>query len=102
METAATQSVENPSRSSWNFQHLTLAIVFGFITQSLFCVCLCNIGEAKGKYGAIMLGLIAFRAVVAYLCRERNRGWVFYTILAYTSAGWIQIISRIVFGSDGW
>jgi hypothetical protein len=85
-------------KSNWNFPHLALALLFGLVTQQVFLVCLCNIGEAKGKLGLIVLALIVLRSAVAYIRRERNKDWIIYAILAYTSAGWIEIVSRMALG----
>ena len=89
-------------QAGWNFRHLVCAYILGFILQGMFVPCLCNIGEAKMTYTFVLDVLVALRILVAFLIRERGRGWIFYAVLMYTSAGWIEIVSRIVLGPDGW
>jgi len=102
MDTVITELAnERPEKSNWHFLHLLFALLVGFSTQQVFLVCLCNTGVAKGMLGLIVLGLIALRAIVAYFRHERNRGWIVYAVLAYTSAGWIEILSRIILGPNG-
>jgi hypothetical protein len=86
----------------WDFRQLTYAFIVGFVFQQLFLACLCDIGTAKITLALVVDALVIVRAAVAYVSRERGRGWLFYAILLYTSTGWIMIVSRIILGPDGW
>src|SRR5438128_1964516 len=92
----------NAQLEPWNFWHLGCAFVIGFILQQIFLACLCNIGQAKTTFALVIDALVGVRVLIAYIIRERGRGWIFYTVLLYTSPGWIAVLSRIVLGPDGW
>ena len=43
-------------------------------------------------------GLVILRMVIASFLCETGRGWIFYVVLCYTSAGWIEGITYWVLG----
>ena len=84
------------SQARWNFRHLSVALFIGFILQSLFLPCLCLTDTAKMTFAFCFDGLVLLRMLVAYFLRETGRGWIFYAVLCYTSAGWIEGITYLV------
>jgi hypothetical protein len=103
MATTLTQSLPaDGQKALWNFRQLTYAFFIGFVLQQLFLPCLCSIGTAKITLALVVDALVVVRALVAYIIRERGRGWIFYAVLLYSSTGWIMVASRIALGPDGW
>lgn len=103
MTPAATQTVPIEARkSSWNLHHLAAGFLIGLLLQNLFLPCLCDIGTAKITLALVFDALVAVRVLVARLTREQGRGWIFYTVMLYTSAGWITVLARLVLGPDAW
>ena len=76
--------------SGWNFPHLWLAFVAAVFWQSLILPCLCAEGDAKGKVALAFDLLVLARMGFAWITKETGRGWLFYVILLYTSAFWIE------------
>jgi len=95
MDTPATV-ITSPPR--WNFRQLGAALFIGFVLQSLFLPCLCQIGTAKMTFAFYFDALVLARMVIAYFCHETGRGWIFYAALCYSSAAWIEGITYLVLG----
>lgn len=91
-------TVTNPSR--WNFRHLGAALFIGFVLQNLLLPCLCEIGTAKIKFALCFDTLVLLRMAIAYFSRETGRGWIFYAVLCYTSAAWIEGLTYLVLGRN--
>ena len=85
------------SASGWNFQHLWLAFVAAVFLQSLILPCLCAEGDAKGKVALAFDLLVLARMGFAWITNETGRGWLFYVILLYTSAFWIEGAACVLF-----
>ena len=48
---------------------------------------------------ALMFDLfVAGRILFAYVRNEKGRGWIFYVVLMYSSALWIEGVTYVVFG----
>ncbi|MBI5382513.1 MAG: hypothetical protein HZA31_11485 [Opitutae bacterium] len=94
MSVNATAAVPIPS--AWNYRHLAAALFVGFILQTLVLPCLCFIGTAKMTFAVGFDLLVLARTLFAYRRRETGRGWIFYAMLCYTSAGWIEGITYLV------
>jgi len=77
---------------------LGAALFIGFILQSLFLPCLCQIGVAKMTFAFYFDVFVFLRMVISYFCRETGQGWIFYTVLCYTSAAWIEGITYLILG----
>jgi hypothetical protein len=84
--------------ASWDFRHMTVALLVGFILQSLVLPCLCPIGSAKITFAIVFDLLVLARTLIAYGRHEPGRGWIVYAVLCYTSAGWIEGITYLVLG----
>ena len=82
----------------WNFHQLSAALVIGFVLQSIFLPCLCSIGTAKMTLAWCIDALVLARMLIAYFRHERGRGWVFYTVLCYTSFAWIEAGAYLILG----
>jgi hypothetical protein len=96
MNTSATITVPIPG--AWNYRHVAVALSVGVILQSLVLPCLCPIGTAKMTFAIVFDLLVLARTLVAYRRREAGRGWIVYALLCYTSAGWIEGTTYLVFG----
>jgi hypothetical protein len=83
---------------AWNYRQLAVALFVGFILQALVLPCLCPIGTAKSTFALVFDVLILVRALIAYRRHETGRGWIAYTVLCYTSAGWIEGLAYWVLG----
>lgn len=89
---------EKALKEGWNYDQLILAFFFAFLAQMLFLPCLCDIGEAKVHFALIFDGLIVLRLIVARLLKQKDRGWIFYAILLYSSPLWIELLNRRING----
>ncbi len=85
----------------WNFRRLLVLSALAFLLQMLFLPCLCDIGRAKAGMALAVDLLVAIRAGVAYLARERGSDWKFYAWLLLTSPVWITIAAYAVLGDAG-
>jgi hypothetical protein len=74
----------------WNYQHLLMAFIIGFILQNIVLSSLDIEGSAKFIVALIFDALYLARVAWAYWRKETGRGWIFYIVLMYTSAGWIE------------
>ena len=79
----------------WNYAQLLLALIVAFVLESMLLPCLCNIGTAKMQVAFVFLALVVVRIAVARIIREKGKGWVFYTILIYSSPLWIEAASWV-------
>ena len=77
---------------------MLLIFLLAFLLQSLFVPCLCAIGTAKMKFAVIIDVLILIRIITAHIRKEKDKGWIFYTVLLLSSPIWIHILSWIVNG----
>src|SRR5215469_2678945 len=82
----------------WNFRRLGWALLIGLCLQSLVLPCLCEIGTAKIKFALYFDALVLARTMIAYFGRETGRGWIFYAVLCYTSAAWIEGLAYLILG----
>jgi hypothetical protein len=76
--------------NGWNFGHVWVAFIVAILLQSLILPCLCAEGTVKGMIALGFDTFVAIRVAIAWLRNETGRGWLFYTILLYTSAFWIE------------
>jgi len=90
------QEESTAQASTWNFTVLTAGLVLGLIGQMAYLPCLCAIGVAKLTFALVFDGLILIRILLARHRKERNSGWVFYTILCLSSPAWIEFLSRLI------
>jgi hypothetical protein len=74
----------------WHFGHIWAAFLAAIILQSLILPCLCVEGTVKGWIALGFDVLVLIRVAVAWGRNETGRGWLFYVILLYTSAFWIE------------
>src|SRR5690242_4264725 len=82
----------------WNFKHVLAALVVGFVLQSLWLPCLCDIGTAKITFACAFDALVLIRVLVARACHETGKGRLFYVVLCYTSPAWIEGVAYLVLG----
>ncbi len=82
----------------WNFRHLGVALLIGLVLQSLVLPCLCDIGTPKIKFALCFDALVLMRMMIAYSGRETGRGWIFYAVLCYASAAWIEGLAYLISG----
>lgn len=81
----------------WNFDHLVAAWFISFLTQNFFLPCMCAAGDAKMIYAYCFDGLMAVRILIAWRCREKGKGWLFYLLLLYLSPFWIDFMAETFF-----
>ena len=82
----------------WKFKHLLAALLVGFVLQSLWLPCLCDIGTAKITFAYAFDALVLVRVLIAHVCHETGKGWLFYVVLCYTSPAWIEGVAYLVLG----
>ncbi|MCI0746588.1 MAG: hypothetical protein L0Y58_14405 [Verrucomicrobia subdivision 3 bacterium] len=82
----------------WNSKRLAAAVVIALALQSLVLPCLCDVGRAKMVFAVVFDLLIAVRAGMAYLARERGSGWKFYAWLLGASPLWIEAVAYLILG----
>jgi len=98
MNAQATILERSTIHGAWNYRHVAVALFVSFVLQTLFLQCLCPIGTAKMTFALVFDALILARTLVAYWRHETGRGWIVYSILCYTSAGWIEGLTYLVLG----
>jgi len=76
--------------NGWRFGHVWCAFIVTILLQSLFLSCLCIEGAVKGMIALAFDTLVVIRVAIAWARNETGRGWLFYAILLYTSAFWIE------------
>lgn len=81
-------------RARWDYAQLICALVLAFLLQSLFLPCLCYIGTARMQFALIIDTLVLARIIVAGVMHERDRTWIFYIVLLYSSPIWICFLFR--------
>jgi len=74
----------------WNFPHVWLSFLAAIFLQSLILPCMCMEGTVKGWIALGVDMLVLIRVAIAWVRNETGRGWLFYVILLYTSAFWIE------------
>ena len=85
------------SRSTWRFGHIALAIILSYF-MNIANICMCN--DPKNEFcismhGFIFIGVIA-RSLLAWVIKERNKGWIFYVAFTSTSPIWIRAIYELI------
>ena len=95
MEKSASGQTVATKRSTWNFGFLIYTLVFAFIAQSIFLPCLCMEGTVKMQFAIMLDGLVVLRTFLAWLLKEKNKGWIFYAALLYSSPLWINLIIMV-------
>lgn len=90
--------VDEVQRAGWNYTHLCVALVVGVVVQSLVLTCACYRGSLNMKVAFLFDGLIVLRIIVAKLLKQKDKGWIFYAILIYSSPVWMYLLTRIMFG----
>ena len=96
-EEAKTTQAGGPPRE-WRYGHLVCALFVAVVLQTVFLPCLCAIGNAKITLAYLIDTLVIGRMAIARFRHEKGKGWIFYTVLLYTSPLWIEGASWIVFG----
>ncbi len=90
MAEAREQSEAKRLAYGWNFPHVWLAFLAAILSQSLLLPCLCWEGSVRGYIAFAVDLLVLVRVAIAWASNETGRGWLFYVILLYTSAFWIE------------
>jgi hypothetical protein len=98
MADAREQAEAKRLANGWNFQHVWLAFIAAIFLQSLILPCMCMEGTVKGWIALGVDMLVLIRVAVAWGRNETGRGWLFYVILLYTSAFWIEGIVWVYMG----
>ncbi len=97
-EVTSMPDIEEVQREGWNYKHIICALIIGLVLQNLFLPCLCQIGMAKITVALIFDGLVVLRIIAAKLLKQKDKGWIFYTVLLYSSPLWIDLAIRIMIG----
>lgn len=93
MDIETIETTAAPIPKPWNYLQMGVALIVGLLLQSLVLPCACSRGSAKMAVAFAFDALIVVRMWMAYRRRETGRGWIFYAVLTYTSAGWIEAIA---------
>lgn len=83
---------------AWDYRQLGAAFLVGLTLQGRVLPCLCPIGRAKMGVAFVFDAMVLGRILVAYYKKEQGRGWIFYSVLLYSSAFWIEGVTYAVFG----
>lgn len=78
--------------SGWNYKNLLFALCVTFLMQIIILPCLCYVGDARIRMAFIVDGFVILRTIIAGIFHERGRGWIFYTLLLYSSLLWIPLL----------
>jgi len=84
--------------AGWNYKHLACALIIGYLLQSAFLSCLCATGSAKMAMATTFDGLVVLRIIAAKMLQQKDKGWIFYVVLLYSSPLWIELASWITIG----
>ncbi len=95
-------NVANAELRSWNYKLVILALLVGVWLQWYFLMLYS--GHAIDVFwhslvfrAALLFdGLVVVRITVAALRRERNRGWIVYSLLCLTSFLWIAVLAVVI------
>jgi hypothetical protein len=91
MQEGVSQTDGRKEKSTWNFQHLFIAWVAGIVFQLLIIApCCCYIGTATTLFTVVFDVVILLRIAIAYVLKEKGKGWILYCGLCYSSALWIE------------
>jgi hypothetical protein len=90
--------VEEVQAEGWNYRYLYCALVFGFMLQSMFLSCACNRGSIRMMAAFGFDGLMVLRIIVVKLLKQKDKGWIFYMILIYSSPVWIRLLAAVLIG----
>jgi hypothetical protein len=93
------QEADAPAEpAEWNYRELVWASLFGIGFQGIVLPAFQAIGEARCEYAAWFDALFIVRVLLAYFCREKGKGWMFYSMLILSSAIWIYGITSLALG----
>jgi hypothetical protein len=82
----------------WDCEQLILALVVTVVVQYVTLVYACEAGVAKIKLACVFDALVALRFIAAWALRQRDRGWIFYLVLLYSSPIWITATAWMITG----
>lgn len=95
-DVAADEQPANAAPVGWDIKQLLLALVLSFVLQGIILPIYMDEGPARFYFALMIDGLVFVRFLVALLCKERGRGWVFYAWLLCTSPVWISVLFRFL------
>ena len=78
--------------AEWPYLELLAGWLLIVVLQMLVFPCLCVEGDAKVRMGLVLDALFLVRLLVARWLREKNRSWIFYSILLASSLLWIPLL----------
>ena len=77
----------------WNAQQVALSVPIAMLAQAAF---LASGSPLMPVFALAFDALILIRAIVAWLLRERGRGWLLYALLSYSSVAWLPALEKVV------
>jgi hypothetical protein len=98
MKQVPDQSEQSEAATGWQYGQICVAFTVAIVLQSLMLPCLCEVGTAKGKLALGVDALVFARTAIAWMRKETGRGWLFYAVLLYTSAFWIEGLAWVFTG----
>jgi hypothetical protein len=82
-------------RTSWNLGYLILSAIIAFVLINiLFVGCRCWLGSwdrMKMEAGLIVIAIVLFRWMMAWIFKEKNNGWKAYCVILLLSPALIEI-----------
>ncbi len=84
-------------KSNWNFRHIWIGVAISATIQAVVLPCMCSHGDARGLFAVCFDALIVARTWIAWHFKEKNKAWIFYLILMYSSPIWIWLLSFVNF-----
>ena len=87
-------------QSTWNFKQIGIALIVAAIAQYLLFqdysgALVDAFGPSERKYALILDVLVLMRSLSAWVLKEKNKGWIFYICLLYSSPFWIELVFRL-------
>lgn len=79
----------------WNYRQIAVCMILTLVLQGIILPCLSPECSRKGFFALSIDIYVITRTLIAYLRNERNRRWVFYIGLTYSSPLWIEVLFYI-------
>jgi hypothetical protein len=84
--------------SDWNQKTLSGALLV-LLAYAALVPDLTREASAKSGFALVLVALLVVRMIIASFRKEKGSGWLFYFWLIVTSPLWIEVGSRLAFGS---
>ena len=84
-----------PARVEWNYSVALLLLLCAMLLQMTVLPCLCYRGTVNMYIAGAVDAMVILRLMIARMCRERGKGWIFYAILPFVIVPAVLVIEHI-------